>query len=192
MSSVRTSSARARLIVVAASVLVAGIGAGTVLVLRLINSGFEPEGRNWWIVADTIVGLAYLPLGAALAVRRRAGLGVAFGVVGVCALVSALAAEWHANNASASGLRVIEHGHLVQTWGVGAVIACRCAAVAEGAARPMTRLLVLGVVAAWAGGLAALVERIGRPARGARRGTASPGGDGTADRGGRFRHRYPG
>jgi hypothetical protein len=73
MSSVRTSSARARLIVVAASVLVAVTGAGAVLVLRLINSGFEPEGRNWWIVADTIIGLAYLQLGAALAVRRRAG-----------------------------------------------------------------------------------------------------------------------
>jgi len=40
MLSVRTSSARVRLIVVAASVLVAVIAAGAVLVLRLINSGF--------------------------------------------------------------------------------------------------------------------------------------------------------
>jgi len=89
---VRTSSARVRLIVVAASVLVAVIAAGAVLVLRLINSGFEPEGRNWWILADTILGLAYLPLGAALVVRRRVVLGIAFVVVGVCELSSAIAA----------------------------------------------------------------------------------------------------
>jgi hypothetical protein len=119
---VRTSSARARLIAVAASVLVAVIGAGAVLVLRLTNSGFEPEGRNWWIVAETLLGLAYLPLGTALAVRGRYALGSVFGVVGACALLSALAAEWHAHNVSAAGARVIEHGGLVQTVGMSLLV----------------------------------------------------------------------
>src|SRR6476469_682 len=76
MLSVRTPSARVRLIVVAAGAFAAVIGAGAVLVLRLINSGFEPEGRNWWILADTILGLAYLPLGAALAVRAALSSGL--------------------------------------------------------------------------------------------------------------------
>jgi hypothetical protein len=178
MLSVRTSSARVRLIVVAASVLVAVIAAGAVLVLRLINSGFEPEGRNWWILADTILGLAYLPLGAALAVRGRAVLGIAFAVVGVCELLSALAAEWHANSASASGARVIEHGHLVQAVGMSVLVFVVPFLLPWPSERrdPMTRWLGLGVVAAWVGGLAALVE---------------PVGDGTAAGSGGFRHRYP-
>jgi len=163
MLSVRTSSARVRLIVVAASVLVAVIAAGAVLVLRLINSGFEPEGRNWWILADTILGLAYLPLGAALAVRGRAVLGIAFAVVGVCELLSALAAEWHANSASASGARVIEHGHLVQAVGMSVLVFVVPFLLPWPSERrdPMTRWLGLGVVAAWVGGLAALVEPVG-------------------------------
>jgi two-component system, NarL family, sensor kinase len=153
MLSVRTSSARVRLIVVAASVLVAVIAAGAVLVLRLINSGFEPEGRNWWILADTILGLAYLPLGAALAVRGRAVLGIAFAVVGVCELLSALAAEWHANSASASGARVIEHGHLVQAVGMSVLVFVVPFLLPWPSERrdPMTRWL----------GLAALVEPVG-------------------------------
>ena len=149
----RTSSARVRLIVVAASVLVAVIAAGAVLVLRLINSGFEPEGRNWWILADTILGLAYLPLGAALVVRRRVVLGIAFVVVGVCELSSAIAAEWHANSASASGTRVIEHGHLVQAVGMSVLVFVVPFLLSWPSERrdPMTRWLGLGVVAAWLG-----------------------------------------
>jgi len=160
---VRTPSARVRLIVVAASAFAAVIGAGAVLVLRLINSGFEPEGRNWWILADTILGLAYLPLGAALVLRRRVVLGIAFVVVGVCELSSAIAAEWHANSASASGSRVIEHGHLVQAVGMSVLAFVVPFLLPWPSERrdPMTRWLGLGVVAAWLGGLAALVEPVG-------------------------------
>ena len=159
----RTSSARVRWIVIAASVLVAVLAAGAVLVLRLVNSGFEPEGRNWWILADTILGLTYLPLGAALAVRGRAVLGAAFAVVGGCELLSALAAEWHANSASASGSRVIEHGHVVQAVGMSVLVFVVPFLLPWPSERrdPMTRWLGLGVVAAWVGGLAALVEPVG-------------------------------
>jgi two-component system, NarL family, sensor kinase len=163
MLSVRTP-ARVRLIVVAVSVLVAVAGASAVMVLRLANSGFEPEGRNWWIVADTLLGLAYLPLGAALTVRGRLALGTAFGVIGLCALLSALAAEWHAHNVSASGSRVIEHGGWVQTVGMSVLVFVVPWLLPwpRGQGRdPMRRWLGLGVVAAWAGGTAALVEGIG-------------------------------
>jgi signal transduction histidine kinase len=161
---VTASSARARMVLVAASVLVALVGAGAVLVLRLTNSGFEPEGRNWWIVADTLLGLAYLPLGTALAVRGRSSLGIAFGVIGACALLSALAAEWHAYNASASGSPVIEHGRLVQTVGLSVLVFVVPWLLPWPRGRghdPMTRWLALGLIAAWTGSLAALVERIG-------------------------------
>jgi signal transduction histidine kinase len=164
MLSVTTSSARARMVLVAASVLVAVVGAGAVLVLRWTNSGFEPEGRNWWIVADTLLGLAYLPLGTALAVRGRSSLGIAFGVIGACALLSALAAEWHAYNASASGSPVIEHGRLVQTVGLSVLVFVVPWLLPWPRGRrhdPLTRWLALGLIAAWTGSLAALVERIG-------------------------------
>jgi hypothetical protein len=115
---VRSASARVQVVLVATSMLVAIAGAAGILVLRLTNSGFEPEGRNWWIVADTVLGLAYLPLGATLAVGRRLRLGLAFCIIGVCALLSAFAAEWHAHNEAASGLPVIEHSRLVQTIGL--------------------------------------------------------------------------
>jgi two-component system NarL family sensor kinase len=163
MLSVMTSSGRVRLIAVAASVLVAVVGAGAVLILRLTNSGFEPEGRNWWIVAETLLGLAYLPLGTALVVRGRYALGTAFGVVGACAVLSALAAEWHAYNESASGSAVIEHGRVVQTVGLAVLVFVVPFLLPwpRGRRDAMTRWLALGVVAAWAGSVAALVDRIG-------------------------------
>jgi signal transduction histidine kinase len=164
MLCVRTSSARVRLVLVAASMLAAIVGACAVLVLRLMNTGFEPEGRNWWIVADTMLGLAYLPLGTALAVRGRYSLGIAFSVTGTCALVSALAAEWHAHSEAASGLPVIEHGRLVQTVGLSVlvfVVPWLLPWPRERGGDPMTRWLTLGLAAAFAGSLAALVERVG-------------------------------
>lgn len=160
----RTSSARTRMVLVAASLLVALVGAGAILVLRLTNSGFEPEGRNWWIVADTLIGLAYLPLGTTLAIRGRYSLGIAFGVIATCALLSALEAEWHAYNVSASGSPVIEHGRLVQTVGLSVLVFVVPWLLPWPRGRghdPMTRWLALGLVAAWAGSLAALIERIG-------------------------------
>ena len=44
-------------VVVAIAVLVAVTGAVTVLALRLANDGLEPEGRNWWILAEVRDGV---------------------------------------------------------------------------------------------------------------------------------------
>ena len=44
--------------------------AGVVLGLRVTNQGAEPEGENWWLVAELVLALAYLPAGVVLAARR--------------------------------------------------------------------------------------------------------------------------
>jgi len=81
--------------VAAALVAVLIVGA-IVIVLRLANDGPEPEG-NWWLLAELILGLAYLPAGAALVVRRdRRLLGALFLVVGTMALATALSLEYDA------------------------------------------------------------------------------------------------
>lgn len=152
-----------RVVLFAASVLVAGVGAACVLILRVTNSGFEPSGRNWWIVCHTMLGLAYLPLGTALAVRGRSLLGGAFSVVGVCALLSAIAAEWHALNESTRALPVIEHARLIQTVGLSVLVFAVPLLLPwpRRGRDSMTGWLALGLVAAWAGSLAALVKPIG-------------------------------
>jgi len=81
---------------VAAALAVVVIVAAIVIALRLTNDGPEPEG-NWWLLAELILGLAYLPAGAALVVRRdRRLLGALFLVVGSMALVTALSMEYDA------------------------------------------------------------------------------------------------
>ena len=45
---------------VAAALVVVLIVGAIVIVLRLANDGPEPEG-NWWLLAELILGLAYLP-----------------------------------------------------------------------------------------------------------------------------------
>ena len=71
---------------VAAALAVVVIVAAIVIALRLTNDGPEPE-ENWWLLTDLILGLAYLPAGAALVVRRdRRLLGALFLVVGAMAL----------------------------------------------------------------------------------------------------------
>ncbi|HEX6786673.1 MAG TPA: histidine kinase, partial [Acidimicrobiales bacterium] len=81
---------------VTAALAVVLIVAAIVIALRLTNDGPEPEG-NWWLLAELILGLAYLPAGAALVVRRdRRLLGALFLVVGSMALVTALSMEYDA------------------------------------------------------------------------------------------------
>ena len=81
---------------VAAALAVVVIVAAIVIALRLANDGPEPEG-NWWLLADLILGLAYLPAGAALVVRRdRRLLGALFLLVGTMALATALFMEYDA------------------------------------------------------------------------------------------------
>ena len=47
---------------------VAGLAAGVlvvvfVLALRVANPGFEPEGRDWWLTVQLMLGCCYLPVG---------------------------------------------------------------------------------------------------------------------------------
>ena len=79
------------------AVLVATAGAVTVLVLRVANDGLEPEGRNWWILVEVVMGCAFMPAGALLLSRPgRRWLGAAFVVVGASQLLAAVTAEWAA------------------------------------------------------------------------------------------------
>ena len=68
--------------------------AGVVFGLRLANAGAEPEGQNWWLVAELVLGLAYLPSGVILAGRGRRLLGLSFVLVGAAALAEALATQY--------------------------------------------------------------------------------------------------
>jgi len=80
-----------------ASMVVAVAAGGLVVVLRMVNEGLEPEGRNWWLAVAIGMALGYLPAGLLLLARpHRRLLGAAFLVVGVTQLVSALSAEWAA------------------------------------------------------------------------------------------------
>ena len=66
-------------------------GAVMVLALRLANNGLEPEGRNWWILVEVVMGCAFVPAGALLLPRpERRWLGVAYVVVGTSQLLAAL------------------------------------------------------------------------------------------------------
>jgi signal transduction histidine kinase len=161
---VRVTSARVRWLLVAAGVVTAVVGAAAVLGLRLANRALEPEGRNWWIVADTVIGLAYLPLGLALVVRGRSKLGWVFALIGTCSLLTAITAEWHAYVKSSSLAPVVEHWSLFQTT-ASLLVALVVPFVLPWRGRrsddPLTRWFVVGVVAAWLGSAAALIEPIG-------------------------------
>ena len=80
---------------VIAAFVVAVVAAAAVVGLRLANAGAEPEGQNWWLVAHLVVGLAYLPAGAALATQsERRLIGILFLVVGTTALLTALSTQY--------------------------------------------------------------------------------------------------
>ena len=63
--------------------------------LRVANRGDEPEGMNWWLVTWIVVGLAYTVAGTALLTRRgRRLLGGCFVVVGLAAMIMAVATQY--------------------------------------------------------------------------------------------------
>ena len=145
---------------VGSAVLVAACGAVTVLVLRLANDDLEPEGRNWWILVEVIVGCAFVPAGALLLSRpARRWLGAAFVVVGASQLLAAVAAEWAAWSADGDAIDgrpadVIEAaGLLVLSLVVPWLLPWRQRRTRED---PLRRWLALGVVAAVAGSVMAI------------------------------------
>jgi signal transduction histidine kinase len=139
---------------------VAIVGAATVVALRLANTALEPEGRNWWIVVEVMLGCAFLPAGALLLSRPGTRLlGAAYVVVGASQLLAAVAAEWAAWVADGEPIdgRVadaVEAGGLI----VLAVVVPwllpwrRRGVVGD----PLRRWLALGVVAAVAGAILAV------------------------------------
>ena len=156
----------ARLWVIAA-LAVGVVVAGIVLGLRVANAGAEPEGQNWWLVAQLVIGLAYLPAGALLASRpdhRR--LGVLFLVVGLTALLNALAtqylgyAEAHGDPVAWPGLASLASWR----WAVGGAVLATLVILAllPGRWRSDPRRSVLGA-AALAGIVALVVHQLTAP-----------------------------
>ena len=83
------------------------VAVGLLLVaLRVVNDGMEPEGRNWWLVAEIAIGIGFLPAGTLLlSYPRRRLLGASFVAVGLTQLIAALACEWEAYAASVDDTR---------------------------------------------------------------------------------------
>jgi two-component system NarL family sensor kinase len=82
-------------VLAASAVGVVLVVVGLVIALRVANAGAEPEHQNWWLVAELVLGLAYVPSGVLLSARPdRRLLGATFLVVGVAALVDALATQY--------------------------------------------------------------------------------------------------
>ena len=148
-----------RLAVTAAALLVAA-AAVTVLVLRLVNDDLEPEGRNWWLVVEVVLGCAFVPAGALLLSRPgRRWLGAAFVVVGAAQLLAAVVAQWQAWSANGEPIDgrtadVIEAvGLLVLSGVVPWLLPLRGRHARED---PLRRWLLLGVIAAVTGSAMAI------------------------------------
>jgi two-component system NarL family sensor kinase len=132
--------------------------------LRATNTGYEPVGRNWWFVADTVLGTTFLPLGTALAVRGRVALGLCFAVVAAGGLLNAIAAEWTARSGAGSGPPVIAEGRPPQVIGLSVlvlVVPFLLPWPRAGARDPLTRWLAVGAASGCIGTSAALFDRIG-------------------------------
>ena len=95
---------RAAWVLVVAPLVLGGAALVAVFVLRIVNDGTETVDQNWWLVAELVVGVAYLATGVALAARPdRRLLGVLFVVVAAAALVDAVATEYQAFTLTADG-----------------------------------------------------------------------------------------
>jgi two-component system NarL family sensor kinase len=80
-------------VIVSAAVVL--FGAGVIVLLRWANDGAEPVDKNWWLAAELVVALAYLPAGTALVARRQQRLlGFLFAVVGSAAVIGAVALQY--------------------------------------------------------------------------------------------------
>jgi hypothetical protein len=158
----KTASARTPLVVLSA-VAVAASAAASVALIRLANPGFEPAGRNWWLVAEVVLGLSYVPVGCALLTRGRRGLGLACVLVGASQVAAAILAELHAWYPSTAPLldaaQVVEiAGLLVLALVVPFLVPWPRDRVTKDR---LTNWLALGVVTAAVGCTAATFDNIG-------------------------------
>jgi signal transduction histidine kinase len=147
--------------VVLGAAVCAAAAAASVLVLRL-NVELEPQGRNWWLTIAVVLGLCYLPIGAALLTRGRLALGLAFVFVGASQLAAAILSEWQAMDgpAPASGIaRAVEIAGLLV---LAVVVPLLLPWPRENsAADRLTRWLALGVLAAGVATVAAVFGGLG-------------------------------
>jgi signal transduction histidine kinase len=159
-----TGGRHARFVVMTA--LVVAVAAGiAVLALRITNVGFEPDGRNWWIVVEVVLGLGYLPVGAVLTTRGRVALGTAFVLVGGSQATSAVLSEWAALKDPTGSAWVPGLGHAVEVGGLfvlAVVVPFLLPWRGHGDPHdPLNRWLTLGLVAACLGAIPAGFHGIG-------------------------------
>jgi signal transduction histidine kinase len=105
------TSVAARLACGAVVLAVLGV-TGWVVWLRVDNTGYEPEGENWWLVAWLVVALVYGVLGVAMLTVRpgHRALGAAFAVLAGFAALSAMSIQYLGH----------EHWHAPPVWLVDA------------------------------------------------------------------------
>ncbi len=85
----------ARRVAIVAALVAVGAGVALVVAWRASNQGPEPPDQNWWIVCWFVLAAAYTTAGAALLAwpaRRR--LAVCFVVIGLSALITAIAVQY--------------------------------------------------------------------------------------------------
>ena len=154
---------RTQLVVISA---VVGSAAAALAVLGLrLDVGLEPQGRNWWLTVEVVLGLCYVPIGAAILARGRYALGVAFVIVGASQLGAAIVSESHALNGPSGPVSAFGGGRAVEIAGLGvlaAVVPLLLPWPHENSVEDrMTRWLALGVLAGVVGTIAAAFNGVG-------------------------------
>ena len=126
------------------------LGGAVVVALRVANRGDEPEGMNWWLVTWIVVGLAYTVAGTALLTRRgRRLLGGCFVVVGLAAMIMAVATQYRGYADDPRGHRV-DVDHLGRS--VGPTAGNRRARRARAVAAAGTAVAAATAPRGWRGG----------------------------------------
>ena len=154
---------RTQLVVISA---VVGSAAAALAVLGLrLDVGLEPQGRNWWLTVEVVLGLCYVPIGAAILTRGRYALGVAFVLVGASQLAAAIVAESHALDGASGPVPAWGAGRAVEIAGLvvlAAMVPLLLPWPRENSVEDrMTRWLALGVLAAAVGSIAAAFSGVG-------------------------------
>jgi signal transduction histidine kinase len=97
---------RIRPVPLSAVAALAAVVTGTLVWLRAANDGWEPDGRNWWLVGWTVTGAASTAVAIALPGRPgRTMLRASLLVVGAMAYLAALATQYlaYASNGAGAG-----------------------------------------------------------------------------------------
>jgi signal transduction histidine kinase len=137
---------------VAATSVVVGISCAVVIGLRAANDGPEPEGRNWWLVAWLLTGLAYSLAGVLLVTRPGRGLlGALLLAVGATSLIVAVAVQYRGYERSIAGAPRLPALAEADTWarplGAAVLVALLPGALVPAAWRSDRRAAAVWIVA---------------------------------------------